>query len=240
MSLSYTELQRKFENKDIATAGREYYRVLFKILSGMTEPGISTLASRALITDFILLSKLLGIGCQLEDKVYIPIFMFRYKIIFYPYGWATDNNLEMSIENFEALSLQKADMWYIKNVLAFTQSRNPKLGIFDSEYASYIHEFECKVEDSQPIRTWYIIRFICRLILSDKTILYSDKSILAIDLSDLSDKAVEAIKKDSYIHDHVCGDSHGKNIFIPRTSIIFMGMEDIINQPDKRFEEIHI
>lgn len=240
MSLSYTELQRKFENEDIKKAGREYYEVLVKILTKLTGPGITGLVSRGLITDFIFLSKLLEIGYQSGDKVYIPISTFKFPIILYPYGWVTDINLEMKIEEFEALSLQKVDILYIKNMLSYTPSWYPKLGIFDSEYKSYIDDIEKLVEDPPSIDTSYIIWFICVLIMMDKTVLCENESILAIDLSDLSDNAVEVIKEDTYIHSHLCGDSHGKNIFIPRTSIIYMGMEDIINQPDRRFEEIFI
>ena len=197
---------------------------------------MSTLVSRGLITDFIFLSRLLGIGYQSGDKVYIPISAFEYPIILYPHGWVTDTNLEMSIEEFEALSMRKVDILYIKNMLSYTQSWYPKLGIFDSEYKSYIDNFE----NSQSIDTSYIIWFICILIMMDKTVLCENERVLAIDLSDLSDNAVEAIKKDSYIHSHLCGDSHGKSIFIPRTNIVFMGMEDVISHPDIRYKEIFI
>lgn len=240
MSLSYTELQRKFANKDIATAGREYYEVLLKVLTKLTGPGASTVVSRGLITDFIFLSKLLEIGYQSGDKVYIPISTFKYPIILYPYGWATDTNLEMSIEEFEALSLQKVDILYIKNMLSCTQPGYPKLGIFDSEYKSYLDDIEKLVEDPSSIDISYIIWFICILIMMDKTVLCENGRVLTIDLSDLSDNAVEAIKKDSYIHSHLCGDSRGKSIFIPRTNIIFMGMEDVISHPDLRYKEIFI
>ena len=81
MSLSYTELQRKFANKDIAIAGREYYEVLVKVLTKLTGPGVNTVVSRGIITDFIFLSRLLGIGYQSGDKVYIPISAFEYHII---------------------------------------------------------------------------------------------------------------------------------------------------------------
>lgn len=240
MSLSYTELQRKFANKDIAIAGREYYEVLVKVLTKLTGPGVNTLVSRGLITDFIFLSRLLGIGYQSSDKVYIPISAFEYPIILYPYGWVTDTNLEMSIEEFEALSMRKVDILYIKNMLSYTQSGYPKLGIFDSEYKSYIDDIEKLVEYPSSIDTSYIIWFICILIMMDKTVLCENERVLAIDLSDLSDNAVEAIKRDSYMHNHLCGDSHGKSIFIPRTNIIFMGMEDVINHPDLRYKEIFI
>lgn len=240
MSLSYTELQRRFANKDIAIAGREYYEVLVKILTKLTGPGVNTLVSRGLITDFIFLSKLLEIGYQSGDKVYIPISMFEYPIILYPYGWVTDANLEMSIEKFEALSMRKVDILYIKNMLSYTESWYPKLGIWDDEYKSYIDDIETLVEDPSSIDTSYIIWFIYILIMMDKVILCENGRVLAIDLSDLSDNAVEAIKRDSYIHSHLCGDSHDKSIFIPRTDIIFMGMEDVISHPDIRYKEIFI
>ena len=76
--------------------------------------------------------------------------------------------------------------------------------------------------------------------MMDKTVLCENERVLAIDLSDLSDNAVGAIKRDSYIHNHLCGGSHGKSIFIPRTNIIFMGMEDVISHPDIRYKEIFI
>ena len=76
--------------------------------------------------------------------------------------------------------------------------------------------------------------------MMDKTVLCENERVLAIDLSDLSDNAVEVIKRDSYIHNHLCGDSHSKSIFIPRTDIIFMGMEDVIRHPDIRYKEIFI
>lgn len=183
---------------------------------------------------------MLGIGYQSGDKVYIPISAFEYPIILYPYGWVTDTNLEMSIEEFEALSMRKVDILYIKNMLSYTQSGYLKLGIFDSEYKSYIDDIEKLVEYPSSIDTSYIIWFICILIMMDKTVLCENERVLAIDLSDLSDNAVEAIKRDSYIHNHLCGGSHGKSIFIPRTNIIFMGMEDVINHPDIRYKEIFI
>ena len=125
-------------------------------------------------------------------------------------------------------------------MLSYTQSGYPKLGIFDSEYKSYIDDIEKLVEYPSSIDTSYIIWFICILIMIDKTVLCENERVLAIDLSDLSDNAVEAIKKDSYIHRHLCGDSHSKSIFIPRTDIIFMGMEDVISHPDIRYKEIFI
>lgn len=242
MNLSYAELEEKFTDKSIAAAGREYYRVLLTILTSMTDPLILTGASRGLITDFIFLSRLLGIGYQSGDKIYIPIFMFKHHIIFYIYGWATDNNLEMSIKEFDSLSMQKVDIEYIKNILAFTQIEPARLGIFDYEYKRYINNFESRVELNQVLNTSYMIRFICMLVLRGKVTFSEDKDTLAVDLSDLSDKVIETIKNDSYIHEHLCNgdDRDGKYIFIPRTSVIYMGLEDVISQPDRRFKEIQI